>query len=55
VAVLPIDNSTAERLAEWLAGRLQEEIRQMGASNVRSIAVEVEEAPGQSARFELTL
>lgn len=52
VVCLPIDNSTAERLGEWLAGRLLEEVRRLGAS-VHSVSVGVEEAPGQAAWFTL--
>ena len=51
VVALPIDNSTAERLAEWLAGRLNEELRAAGATRVTAITVGVEEAPGQSAWY----
>jgi len=51
VVALPIDNSTAERLAEWLAGRLGEELRAAGATNVTAITVGVEEAPGQAAWY----
>ena len=49
VMPLPIDNTTAERLAEWFAGRLRGDLRARGAANLASITVEVEEAPGQSA------
>jgi 6-pyruvoyl-tetrahydropterin synthase len=49
VVALPIDNSTAERLAEWLCGRLKEELRGAGAGNLTMISVGVEEAPGQAA------
>lgn len=55
VRALPIDNSTAERLAEWLAGRLAGELRARGAANLSSLTVTVEEAPGQSASFAVTL
>jgi 6-pyruvoyltetrahydropterin/6-carboxytetrahydropterin synthase len=55
VRPLPIDNSTAERLAEWLAGRLAAELRSRGAANLSSLSVAVEEAPGQSASFTLPL
>ncbi len=55
VRALPIDNSTAERLAEWLAGRLADEIGARGATNLSSLTVTVEEAPGQSASFTLIL
>lgn len=49
VLPLPIDNTTAERLAEYIAGRVREALAARGARNVRTISVEVEEAPGQSA------
>ncbi|MEX0683234.1 MAG: 6-pyruvoyl tetrahydropterin synthase family protein [Dehalococcoidia bacterium] len=55
VVPLPIDNSTAERLAEWVAGRIAEELRKRAHSNVMSLAVGVEEAPGQSGWFRTTL
>ncbi len=48
VAPLPIDNTTAERLAEWLAGRILEGLRQRGARNLSLLTVGVEEAPGQA-------
>jgi 6-pyruvoyltetrahydropterin/6-carboxytetrahydropterin synthase len=51
VVALPIDNSTAERLAEWFAGRLGEELRAAGATNVTAISVGIEEAPGQAAWY----
>ncbi len=51
VAQLPIDNSTAERLAEYIAGRIASSLRERGAQNVTSIAVGVEESPGQSGWF----
>ena len=55
VRPLPIDNSTAERLAEWLAGRLADQLRSRGAANLSSLTLTVEEAPGQSASFTLAL
>lgn len=48
VVSLPIDNTTAERLTEWFAGRVAGELRSRGASNVTSVSVTVEEAPGQA-------
>ncbi|MDO8615797.1 MAG: 6-carboxytetrahydropterin synthase [Dehalococcoidia bacterium] len=53
VAPLPIDNSTAERLAEWLAGRIARELAARGASNLTRITVGVEEAPGQAGWYTL--
>jgi 6-pyruvoyltetrahydropterin/6-carboxytetrahydropterin synthase len=49
VVALPIDNVTAERLADWLCGRLKEELKAAGTKNLTSISVGVEEAPGQAA------
>ena len=51
VAVLPIDNTTAERLAEWFHGEVQAALLAEGAGNVRHLRVEVEEAPGQSGWY----
>jgi 6-pyruvoyltetrahydropterin/6-carboxytetrahydropterin synthase len=51
IAALPIDNTTAERLAEWISGRIAEELTTHGASNVERISVGVEEAPGQAGWF----
>ena len=45
---LPIDNSTAERLAEYLCSRLAQALRDRSVANVSSITVAVEEAPGQA-------
>lgn len=52
VAALPIDNSTAERLSEYLSSRLWEALEERGAKNIHRLAVEVWEGPGQRARFE---
>jgi len=51
VALLPIDNSTAERLAEWLNGRIRAALSASGASRITRIIVGVEEAPGQAGWF----
>ncbi len=49
VLPLPIDNTTAERLAEWFIAGLTDGLRARGATNVTSITVGVEESPGQTA------
>ncbi len=49
VAALPVDNTTAERLAEWVSGRVWDALSQRGAENMLSLAIEVSEGPGQSA------
>ncbi|MEX1254925.1 MAG: 6-pyruvoyl tetrahydropterin synthase family protein [Dehalococcoidia bacterium] len=48
VLPLPIDNTTAERLAEWFGRRLLEQIAARGATNVTTITVGIEEMPGQA-------
>ncbi|MGC9964461.1 MAG: 6-carboxytetrahydropterin synthase [Syntrophobacteraceae bacterium] len=48
VFVLPVDNITAERLAEYICGRIIEKL-QPKAGNLTSVTVGVEEAPGQTA------
>jgi hypothetical protein len=47
--VLPIPNTTAEKIAEYLGGRLALELRKARADTVEQLEVEVEETPGQSA------
>jgi 6-pyruvoyltetrahydropterin/6-carboxytetrahydropterin synthase len=54
VAVLPIDNTTAERLAEWFAGRLMREYG-VRASTFRKLTVGVEESPGQAGWYTVDL
>jgi hypothetical protein len=48
---LPIDNTTAERLAEWFAGEIATRLPDIGMRSVMSITVGVEEMPGQSGWF----
>jgi 6-pyruvoyltetrahydropterin/6-carboxytetrahydropterin synthase len=55
VAALDIDNTTAERLAEWFAGRLATALAAAGAGNLTSITVGVEEMPGQAGWCTLDL
>ena len=49
VVVLPVPNTTAEKIAEYLGGRLSQELRKAGADTIEQLEVEVEETPGQSA------
>ena len=51
VAALPIDNSTAERLAEWFAVRLQEALTEQEAHNIKRLTVGIEEMPGQTGWY----
>jgi 6-pyruvoyltetrahydropterin/6-carboxytetrahydropterin synthase len=55
VRELDIDNTTAERLAEWIARRLADGLKSVGADNVTGVSVGVEEAPGQAGWFTLAL
>ena len=53
---LPCDNSTAERIAEYLWARLRARLAEApGVSHLALLAVEVEESPGQSATYTATL
>ena len=53
VVVLPVDNTTAERLAGHLARRLLEELEDAGAGGLRRVELEIEESFGQSAAVTL--
>jgi len=56
VLPLPVDNITAERLAEYIWGEMNKELRKAGIGQLVNMTVGVEEAPGQSAWYshELT-
>jgi 6-pyruvoyltetrahydropterin/6-carboxytetrahydropterin synthase len=57
-ALLPIENTTVELLARWIAGRLKDELARVSKEKTgrayvpRLLRIEVEEAPGQSAFYE---
>ena len=55
VVALPFDNATAERLAEWFAGRLRADLAARGIGNVRRIMVGVAETEMQTAYCTLDL
>ena len=48
---LPIENTTAELLAEWIAEQTIERLAAGGHANITRIAVDVEEMPGQSGGY----
>ena len=50
---LPIENTTAELLARYIAQRLRDELRRHHQYDPQVLRVEVEESTGQSAVFEL--
>ncbi len=49
---LPVDNITAERLAEYICGQLLWTIQESAMVQLSSITVGVEEAPGQTAFYQ---
>ena len=51
VVALPIENSTAELIAEWVAGRVLHSLAAGDHGNLTRIDVEVEEMPGQSGGY----
>jgi 6-pyruvoyltetrahydropterin/6-carboxytetrahydropterin synthase len=54
VAPLPIANTTAELLAEWLASAVHAALAGPEYDNIRRVFVDVEEMPGQTAGFVVT-
>ncbi|MCY4640549.1 MAG: 6-carboxytetrahydropterin synthase [Chloroflexi bacterium] len=55
VAALPLENTTAELIARWLWERVRRGLREGGHEQIRRLAVEVEEMPGQSASYRRDL
>jgi 6-pyruvoyltetrahydropterin/6-carboxytetrahydropterin synthase len=49
VIPLPIDNTTAERLAEWFSNRVWQSLMHRRPANVRCLTIEVSEGPDQKA------
>jgi 6-pyruvoyltetrahydropterin/6-carboxytetrahydropterin synthase len=54
-ALLPVPNTTAEMLAELLAGRLRAALVSRGVRTLSALEMEVEESAGQSALFRVAL
>ena len=50
-AILPIANSTAEKLAEYLAMQVRDELAASGVTHLTRLEIEVEESPGQTATY----
>lgn len=55
VAALAIDNTTAERLAEWFAGRLLETFPPGAGKTLRKLTVGIEEMPGQTGWYTVAM
>ncbi len=54
-ALLPIQNSTAEMLAQYLGTRVRDELNRGGYTHLTLLELEVEENYGQSATYRQTL
>ncbi len=54
-ALLPVTNTTAEMLAEYFATTMQAEIEGRGFDHLTELEIEVEESPGQAARYSAVL
>ena len=54
-AMMPIENMTAEMIAQHFAHRTREELAAMGIRNLTAIEMEVEESFGQSATYRLAI
>lgn len=55
VYALPVDNITAERLAEYIWKEVARELRERGGNNLSILTIGVEEAPGQGAFYSQSL
>ncbi len=51
VVLIPIPNTTAEMLAQYLCGRARTWLVENGAENLTTIEIEVEESAGQAAIY----
>lgn len=51
VVALPVENTTAELLAEYIAETVATRLREAGHTNIRRISVDVEEMPGQAGGY----
>jgi 6-pyruvoyltetrahydropterin/6-carboxytetrahydropterin synthase len=54
-ALLPIPNSTAEMLAQYLGSQVRQELASRGFTHLTSLELEVEENYGQSATYRESL
>lgn len=55
VFALPVENTTAERISEWFAGRLLASLEAAGARNLTKLSVGIEEMPGQVGWYTVDL
>jgi 6-pyruvoyltetrahydropterin/6-carboxytetrahydropterin synthase len=55
VSLVPVTDTTAEILAEYLAAAVIKGLQVAGCRAASSVLVDVEESPGQSGRFETNI
>lgn len=55
VVLLPISNTTAEKLAEWVGDQIQVALNQLTPHELTALEVEIEESFGQSASYSRRL
>lgn len=55
VVPLPIANTTAELIAEWIWNEVAAALRAEGRANIHRLAIEVEEMPGQAGGYAADL
>jgi len=55
VVALPIENSTAELLAQWIAEQVIGALQAGQHTNIRWLAIDVEEMPGQAGGYAIDL
>jgi 6-pyruvoyltetrahydropterin/6-carboxytetrahydropterin synthase len=55
VLALPIDNTTAERLAEWFHAELTASLEKLSLTNIRRMSIGIEEMPGQTGWYKAPL
>jgi 6-pyruvoyl tetrahydropterin synthase/QueD family protein len=53
VLILPIENTSAERIAAYLAHQISDKVMEKFQFSFKELEIEVEETPGQSAVFVL--
>ena len=53
--LLPLANTTAELLAQWIGNKLIHELEQNNYSQIKSVELEVDECFGQSAVWEKSI
>ena len=54
-AMVPIENTTAEMLAQYFAHRVRDDLVEQGIKNLTGIEMEVEESFGQAATYRLAV